>query len=77
MIYIKESPHTCQYKRKTKKNQEFCVYIGRKLLGRETPDGDFGLATEKAVKSFQTEKGLEPDGEIGTDTWTTLLTLKI
>ena len=48
---------------------------GRKnLLGHETPDGDFGPATEKAVRDFQTEKGLEPDGEIGPDTWTALLT---
>ena len=47
---------------------------GRKFLGIETPDGDFGPATEKAVRSFQTEKGLEPDGEIGSDTWAALLT---
>ena len=47
---------------------------GRKnLLGRETPDGDFGPATEKAVRSFQTEKELEPDGEIGPNTWKTLI----
>ena len=47
---------------------------GRKFLGRETPDGDFGPATEKAVRSFQTKTALEPDGEIGADTWTALLT---
>ena len=46
---------------------------GRKFLGRETPDGDFGPATEKAVRSFQTKAALEPDGEIGADTWTALL----
>jgi peptidoglycan hydrolase-like protein with peptidoglycan-binding domain len=48
---------------------------GRKnLLGRETPDGDFGPATEKAVRSFQAKTALEPDGEIGADTWGRLLT---
>ena len=47
---------------------------GRKFLGRETPDGDFGPATEKAVRDFQTKADLEPDGEIGKDTWTALIT---
>ncbi len=46
---------------------------GRKFLGRETPDGEFGPATEKAVRSFQTKAALEPDGEIGADTWRTLI----
>lgn len=44
-------------------------------LGRETPDGDFGPATEKAVRDFQNQKGLESDGEIGPDTWKPLLTV--
>lgn len=44
------------------------------LLGRETPDGDFGPATEKAVRAFQTLKSLEPDGEIGPLTWAALIT---
>ena len=47
---------------------------GHTLLGRETPDGDFGPKTEKAVRSFQTNAALEPDGEIGADTWKVLLT---
>ena len=47
---------------------------GRKFLGRETPDGEFGPATEKAVRSFQTKAALEPDGEIGADTWAAMLT---
>ena len=46
----------------------------RSLLGRETPDGDFGPATEKAVKAFQTSHSLEPDGEIGAETWRALIT---
>ncbi len=45
----------------------------RTFLGRETPDGDLGPATEKAVRSFQTKATLESDGVIGPDTWTALL----
>ena len=48
---------------------------GRKFLGRETPDGDFGPATEQSVRDFQTAQGLEPDGEIGEDTWPVLVQL--
>ncbi len=47
---------------------------GRVISGRENPDGDFGPATEKAVKSFQHLRKLEADGEIGKDTWSALLT---
>ena len=48
---------------------------GRKnLFGKETPDGDFGPATEQSVKAFQSSHSLGPDGEIGADTWTALLT---
>ena len=47
---------------------------GRILAGREVPDGDFGPMTENAVRAFQTRNGLIPDGEIGADTWTALLT---
>ena len=34
-------------------------------LGRYGVDGDFGDATEMAVKSFQKDHNLEPDGEFG------------
>lgn len=47
---------------------------GRIIAGRENPDGEFGPATERAVKSFQNLKKLEADGLIGADTWTGLLT---
>ena len=32
-------------------------------------DGDFGTATENAVKEFQRNAGLEDDGIVGPDTW--------
>ena len=48
---------------------------GRTFLGQEIPDGDFGPTTEKAVRDFQTKVNLEPDGEVSTDTWKSLLTV--
>ena len=41
--------------------------------GVEQPDGEYGPATEDAVRSFQQTKGLEADGVISADTWTALL----
>jgi hypothetical protein len=35
-------------------------------------DGEFGAATEKAVKAFQKDHGLSVDGIIGKQTWTAL-----
>jgi len=36
-------------------------------------DGDFGRGTERAVKRFQTDRGLKADGVVGSGTWSTLL----
>lgn len=47
---------------------------GRIVQGSEIPDGDFGPTTDNSVKSFQSLKNLDPDGIIGSDTWTALLT---
>ena len=47
---------------------------GRTVFGRESADGEFGPATENAVKSFQGAKNLRPDGVIGIETWKALLT---
>ncbi|MGW1954051.1 DUF6777 domain-containing protein [Streptomyces sp. NPDC001920] len=35
-------------------------------------DGDFGTVTENAVRSYQSSRGLEPDGVVGPQTWTAL-----
>lgn len=42
------------------------------LLGVEV-DGDFGPKTEAAVRQFQRDKGLVPDGIVGPLTWAALL----
>ena len=41
-------------------------------IGKCGIDGDFGSATEKAVKAFQKDNGLKVDGVIGTATWDAL-----
>lgn len=43
-------------------------------LGKWGADGDFGSATEKAVKQFQKDWDLKQDGVCGKNTWATLLT---
>ena len=42
-------------------------------LGKWGADGDFGNATEKAVKQFQKDWDLKQDGVVGKDTWSMLL----
>ena len=48
--------------------QEKLAYIGYSI----SVDGDFGPATESAVKDFQGNAGLGVDGICGSKTWTTL-----
>mgnify|MGYP002522427639 CR=1 FL=1 len=38
-------------------------------LGSCGVDGDFGQMTERAVRAFQSDAGLEPDGIVGSRTW--------
>lgn len=37
-------------------------------------DGDFGSGTKRAVIAYQNAKGLEADGEVGSQTWLSLIT---
>lgn len=37
-------------------------------------DGDFGKNTDSAVRTYQRSKGLEVDGIVGRNTWTSILT---
>ncbi len=46
---------------------------GQIIAGREEPDGEFGPATENAVKDIQRPGGLDADGVIGAETWAALL----
>lgn len=52
-----------------KKLQQILNTKGYKL----SVDGDFGPATEAAVKAFQKANGLEVDGEVGEKTWGALI----
>lgn len=42
-------------------------------LGSDGIDGDFGGATEAAVKNYQQANGLDADGEIGAATWSKIM----
>jgi len=50
-----------------------CVLTKRGYgVGSSGVDGDFGSGTESAVRSFQSDKGLDADGIVGHETWTAL-----
>ena len=75
-----EPPVSIQNRRTVKKGMKGSdvVLIQRILinqgydLGKWGADGDFGSATEKAVKQFQSEKMLVVDGIVGKKTWSML-----
>ena len=49
-----------------------CILVKMAWLDPGDVDGIFGPVTEGAVKKFQTDVGLDPDGEVGVNTWAAL-----
>lgn len=49
------------------------VQLNAKRGSNLTVDGDFGAATNSAVRSFQSHAGIEVDGAVGPTTWRNLL----
>lgn len=52
--------------------QELLMEVGYPLL-RYGADGEYGIETEKVVKAFQREEGLEIDGKYGNKTYDALV----
>ena len=52
--------------------REVQSYLHQLSYLRKAPDGNYGHLTAEAVKSFQIESGLKPDGSIGPDTFAAL-----
>lgn len=46
--------------------------LNRRGFGELVVDADYGLAVERAVRAFQSGKGLDADGSCGVKTWTAL-----
>jgi peptidoglycan hydrolase-like protein with peptidoglycan-binding domain len=53
-------------------NPRFLVEIVQRAVGCTKVDGVFGPMTEAAVRQFQREQGLLPDGVVGPKTWDAL-----
>ena len=48
------------------------LFVEMKILSYDRIDGNFGSATESAVKDFQSGNGLSADGIVGPQTWAKL-----
>lgn len=49
-------------------SQGEAVKLIQRVVGAK-PDGDYGAATERRVKAWQKDHGLDPDGVVGKNTW--------
>ncbi|GAA2707254.1 MULTISPECIES: peptidoglycan-binding domain-containing protein [Streptomyces] len=58
---------------RVKEIQSLLVFSGYSV-GSTGIDGEFGRATERAVKRFQADNGLKDDGKVGPKTWHALRT---
>lgn len=80
MVLDNGTPQHIQSRRTLKKGMvgSDVVYLQQILreqlydLGKWGCDGHYGAQTEKAIKQFQRDHGLEPDGITGVKTWTML-----
>ena len=52
--------------------QAQCGLVVAKVLPSSGIDGDFGATTERAVRTFQQQRGLQVDGIVGPRTWASL-----
>lgn len=46
--------------------------LTRRGYGVGDAEGDFGTGTQDAVRNFQSDKGLDPDGVVAQGTWAAL-----
>lgn len=50
------------------------VEFVQRVVNAEPVDGDLGLVTRKCVIEYQKNKGIEADGIVGLETWTSIIT---
>lgn len=51
------------------------IFLGSSAIAQITIDGIYGPATEEAVRTFQREQNLTPDGVVGKETWDRMISV--
>lgn len=51
------------------------IFLGSSTIAQITIDGIYGPATEEAVRTFQREQNLTPDGVVGKETWDRMISV--